>query len=105
MKPFIAPPHGLHGAAGDKMPHGCPEKNDPVEVANKMAERSITLYCVGCEPSLKSYRQFFQAIALITGGKYVPLDQAENLAEVFYFIKKMHNFKYSYSKGYYWWHT
>ena len=64
------------------MPEGCPKKNDPVEIANKMAERSITLYCVGCEPSLKGYRSFFQTIALITGGKYVPLDRAENLSEV-----------------------
>lgn len=77
-----APPHGLEGAVGDRMPNGCPKKNDPVEIANHMAERSITLYSVGCEPSLKPYRRFFQTISLITGGKYVPLEQAENLTQV-----------------------
>lgn len=47
-----------------------------------MAEKSITLYCIGCEPGLTPYRVFFAALALITGGKYVPLDQADNLSEV-----------------------
>ena len=44
-----------------------------------MAERGITLYCCGCEPGLTPYRQFFAALCLITGGKYVSLNSAENL--------------------------
>jgi hypothetical protein len=64
------------------MPKGCPKHNDPVEIAHKMAERSIVLYCAGCEPSLKPFREFFSALTLITGGKYVPLDQADNLSNV-----------------------
>ena len=76
-----APPHGI-GGPGDGFPHGCPDHNDPVEIAHKMAEKSITLYCAGCEPSLTPYRQFFIALTLITGGQYVPLDNAENLAKV-----------------------
>ena len=38
-----APPHGL-GCAGDKFPEGCPNLIDPLEVAKKMAQKSITLY-------------------------------------------------------------
>ncbi len=47
-----------------------------------MAEKGITLYCAGCEPSLTPYRQFFIALCLITGGQYVPLSQANNLTNV-----------------------
>ena len=76
-----APPHGL-GTGGDGFPNGCPDHNDPVDIVHKMAEKGITLYCAGCEPSLKPYRQFFIALTLITGGQYVPLGDAENLAKV-----------------------
>lgn len=72
----------MHGVVCDGMPNGCPKKNDPVELAYEMAEKSITLYVAGCEPSLTPYRDFFTAISLITGGKYVPLDRAENLSDV-----------------------
>ncbi len=47
-----------------------------------MAEKGITLYCVGCEPALLQYRQFFIALSLITGGHYVPLNKADNLTNV-----------------------
>ena len=76
-----APPHGL-GSPGDGFPHGCPTHNDPVDIVHQMAAKSITLYCAGCEPSLTPYRQFFVALTLITGGQYVPLNSAENLAKV-----------------------
>ena len=65
-----------------KIKKGCPLGNDPVEIAHKMAEKGITLYCAGCEPSLTPYRQFFIALCLITGGQYVPLNQANNLTSV-----------------------
>jgi hypothetical protein len=44
-----------------------------------MAAKGITLYCAGCEPSLKLYRPFFMAICLATGGRYVPLNSADKL--------------------------
>ena len=47
-----------------------------------MAEKGITLYCAGCEPALLQYRQFFIALSLITGGKYVALDNADHLTNV-----------------------
>jgi hypothetical protein len=47
-----------------------------------MAEKGITLYCAGCEPALIKYRQFFIALTLITGGRYVPLDDANQLSNV-----------------------
>ena len=67
---------------GDSFPNGCPLHNDPVDIAHKMAEKGITLYCAGCEPALLPYRQFFIALTLITGGKYVPLNDASELARV-----------------------
>ena len=80
-----APPHGLDNTIGyraDGFPQGCPEKKDPVEIAHKMAQKGITLYTAGCEPALKCYRTFFMALSLITGGKYVVLNEAEKLANV-----------------------
>ncbi|CAF0970957.1 unnamed protein product [Brachionus calyciflorus] len=76
-----APPHGLI-CSGDSMPNGCPLKNDPVEIAHKMAQKGITLYCAGCEPSLNPYRQFFISLCLITGGQYVTLNNAKYLTNV-----------------------
>ena len=76
-----APPHGI-GAPGDRLPRGCPLNVDPVDIVHQMAAKGITLYCVGCEPALKPYRQFFIALTLITGGQYVPLNSAEHLAKV-----------------------
>jgi hypothetical protein len=70
------------GCGFDSYPNGCPHKYDPVEHAHKMAEQGITLYCVGCEPSITPFKQFFVALALITGGKYVPLANATELTKV-----------------------
>ncbi len=47
-----------------------------------MAEKGITLYCVGCEPALLPYKEFFSALAFKTGGQYVPLRNASLLAKV-----------------------
>ena len=51
-------------------------------VVDKMAEKGITLYSVGCEPALTPYKQFFSALAYKTGGQYVPLRNANLLAKV-----------------------
>lgn len=76
-----APPHGL-GCSGDSMPNGCPLGIDPLAVVDKMAEKGITLYSIGCEPALVPYKQFFSALAYKTGGQYVPLRNANLLAKV-----------------------
>ena len=66
----------------DKFPQGCPLNVDPVEMAHRMAEKGITLYCAGCEPGLMPSRKFFMALCLITGGQYVPLRNANNLTKL-----------------------
>ncbi|CAF1392948.1 unnamed protein product, partial [Didymodactylos carnosus] len=76
-----APPHGLL-TYGDTWPLGDPSGCDPMNTVALMAEKSITLYSVGCEPAVSSYRDFFMAIAFKTGGQYIPLDHAGNLAAV-----------------------
>lgn len=47
-----------------------------------MAEKGIILLCIGCEPTLTSYKDFFSAIAFRTGGQYVPLRNAKLLSKV-----------------------
>ena len=61
-----APPHGL-GCGGDAFPNGCPAGIDPMTVAHQLAEKGITIYMVGCEPSISPYKEFFMAVAYITG--------------------------------------
>ena len=46
---------------------GCPCNLDPIEVVRKFAAKGIKLYCVGCEPSVTRYRDFFMAVSEITG--------------------------------------
>ena len=36
-------------------------------VAHQLAEKGITIYMVGCEPSISPYKEFFMAVAYITG--------------------------------------
>lgn len=55
---------------------------DPVEIVHKMAHRGITLYMAGCEPTVMTYRPFYAALCLITGGCYVPLNGADRLTEM-----------------------
>ena len=47
-----------------------------------MAEKGITLYFVGCEPSVLPYKDFYTGLAFITGGQYVPLQNPEALSKV-----------------------
>lgn len=75
-----APPHGL--TRQDTMPNGCPCGIDPVKIVHQMATKGIILYCVGCEPAVTPFKDFFEAIAYTTGGKYVPLKNANLLAKV-----------------------
>ncbi len=61
---------------------GCPDDLDPVAITNQLAEKGITLYVVGCEPAINCCKDFFMALAHITGGQYVPLGNATMLARV-----------------------
>lgn len=61
---------------------GCPKHKDPVHIAHQMAASGITLYTAGVEPPLASYRAFFVALSLITGGQYVPLNDSHLLTDV-----------------------
>jgi len=79
-----APPHGLE-PHGDGFPNGDPEGRDPLEIARNMAAHNITIYTVGCEPALGSYRfarDFFCTVAELTGGQAVALGSAALLADV-----------------------
>ncbi|KAI0212361.1 hypothetical protein LSAT2_002725 [Lamellibrachia satsuma] len=60
----------------------CPDGLDPMVVTRELAEKGITLYMVGCEPSITPYKDFFMALAHLTGGQYIPLARAEVLATV-----------------------
>ncbi|CAM4902640.1 unnamed protein product [Rotaria socialis] len=59
---------------------GNPSGHDLIECAALLAERSITLYKVGCEPAVKPYRNIFMPLAFKTGGQYIPLNNAGNLS-------------------------
>jgi Mg-chelatase subunit ChlD len=76
-----APPHGLDQNC-DSFPNGCPSGYDPLKLTRDIAQKGITLYCVGCEPAIVPYRDFFMALAYMTGGQYVPLSNASLLAKV-----------------------
>ncbi|KAL3878646.1 hypothetical protein ACJMK2_030977 [Sinanodonta woodiana] len=76
-----APPHGL-GCGSDGFPNGCPLGLDPMEITRQLAEMGITIYLVGCEPSISPFKEFFMAIAYMTGGQYVPLRKANMLTQV-----------------------
>ncbi|KAK7103463.1 uncharacterized protein [Littorina saxatilis] len=76
-----APPHGLQ-PSGDGFPNGCPAGHDPMNIARQLAENSVTLYVAGCEPALIHYKDFFSALAYVTGGQYVPLSAAGSLTAV-----------------------
>ncbi|EDO43242.1 predicted protein, partial [Nematostella vectensis] len=76
-----APPHGL-GFAHDGFPNGCPDNHDPLASCHVMAEKGITLYTIGCEPSVDSFRDFLVGMAAITGGQYVPLHSANVMSKM-----------------------
>ncbi|CAF1496034.1 unnamed protein product, partial [Rotaria sordida] len=76
-----APPHGLN-SYDDTFPNGCPLGFDPIKIVREMAEKHITLYTVGVEPSILPYRDFFMSLAYSTGGQYIPLVDATLLAQV-----------------------
>jgi len=61
---------------------GDPSGHDPIECVALLAERSVTLYTIGCEPAATPYRDFFMALAFKTGGQYIPLGNCDNLSAI-----------------------
>jgi hypothetical protein len=61
---------------------GCPCGNDPMHIAAQIAAKGVVIYMVGCEPSIIPYKDWFMAVAHITGGQYVPLASAQLLTSV-----------------------
>jgi len=53
-----------------------------MKTAKALAEKGVTIYVVGCEPSITPYRDWFTALAHLTGGQYVPLASARTLPQV-----------------------
>ena len=53
-----------------------------MKITNELAEKGVTIYMVGCEPSITMYKDFFMALCHITGGQYVPLGKASLLSQV-----------------------
>jgi len=79
-----APPHGL-GQGDDSYPNGSPNGHDPIAIVNKLVEKEVIIYSVGCEPQIGNppcSRDFYKAIAAKTGGKYVSLGNASLLSKV-----------------------
>ena len=76
-----APPHGL-GTFGDKFPQGCPDGLDPLVISQALAQAGIALYVAGCEPSICAYKDFYLALAHITGGQYVPMEKSDSLVKL-----------------------
>lgn len=76
-----APPHGL-GTWRDKFPEGCPIGLDPMDISRDLAAKGVTLYVAGCEPSILAYKHFYLAIAHVTGGQYIPLEDAQSLVPI-----------------------
>ncbi|OWF47447.1 uncharacterized protein LOC110454344 [Mizuhopecten yessoensis] len=76
-----APPHGL-SPHGDEFPNGCPKGLDPMNIVRELAAKGITLYFVGCEPPINQYKEFFTAIAYLTGAQCIPLRGAKALTQV-----------------------
>jgi hypothetical protein len=51
--------------------------------ARQLAKEQISVYTVGCEPSLSPYKEWFMAISHITSGQYIPLASANVMSQVY----------------------
>ena len=60
---------------------GCPLGLDPMEITRRLAAKSVTIYTVGCDVC-NITQDFLMAISHMTGGQFVPLNNANLLAKV-----------------------
>ncbi|KAF8960699.1 hypothetical protein BDZ97DRAFT_1832376 [Flammula alnicola] len=73
-----SPPHGI-GASHDAF-----DAERSLDIARRMAEQGITLFVVGCEPELGTYKNavdFYKGLSEITSGKMFPLTDADQLGD------------------------
>ncbi|XP_064626869.1 alpha-protein kinase vwkA-like [Lineus longissimus] len=76
-----APPHGLGDAhIADDYPNGCPDGHDPIQLANVLGEKGITLHLLAVKTN--RWQEFYMALTWITGGLYIPLASAGNMADI-----------------------
>jgi len=76
-----APPHGL-GASGDDYPDGDPDGHDTLRIAHTMRQNGIVIYPVDCGGRDSLRQTFFHALARITGGYALDLQDASLLSKV-----------------------
>lgn len=77
-----APPHGVE-PRGDAFPGGCPCGDDWFSQAESCREMGITIYALGCLPTIRRYEtaeHVFRTIARATRGMYLALHEASLLA-------------------------
>ncbi|CAG2246587.1 unnamed protein product [Mytilus edulis] len=77
-----APPHALDPSMDSSFHNGCPNEHDPMKTVRELAKLGITLYTVGVEPSINRYKDFFEALAVLTGGQYVHMRNPYQLIDV-----------------------
>ncbi len=79
-----APPHGLPTIVGDGKPPKW-DQHDPIKISKKFHSEQVILYSVGCEPLLsssKGAREFYEGLAIMTGGRYISLENSTILPDI-----------------------
>lgn len=79
-----APAHGL-GDAHDNYPNGDPNGHDPLQLADELSQKGVTIHCLGCEPSISKYpngKSMMNGIADRTNGVSVALNNANDLSSI-----------------------
>jgi len=79
-----APAHGL-GDAPDNYPNGDFNGHDPLILADELAQKNVTIHCLGCEPSISKYpngKSMMNGIADRTNGVSVALNSANDLSSI-----------------------
>ena len=56
----------------------CARDRDSVNTARQMLEKGISIFVVGCDPSMDNHKGIFDEIAEVTFGKCIPLSTAES---------------------------
>lgn len=74
-----APPHRICDSRGDSLPNGCPDGFDCVRAAQLLASMGIIIYTVGVRTAERRTVATLCAFSRMTGGRYVPLDDAAAL--------------------------
>ncbi|KAH7912671.1 hypothetical protein BJ138DRAFT_749993 [Hygrophoropsis aurantiaca] len=82
-----SPPHGTRISPSDyidSFPEGCPQQNNPLNIAKRMKSLGITLHVIACQPTLdrefKGARAFYEGLTRKTGGRVFPIVNPDTLA-------------------------